>query len=44
MNNVYKIFAEMPSLEMTNIIRDIRLSQKRRKESRKSCSICKDDL
>ena len=28
MNNVYKVFVEMSSLEMTNIIMDIRLSKK----------------
>lgn len=33
MNNVYKIFAEMPSLEMTDIIRDIRLSKKEGKRA-----------
>ncbi len=33
MNNVYKVFVEMSSLEMTNIIMDIRLSKKEGKRA-----------
>ena len=33
MNNVYKVFVEMSSLEMTDIIKDIRISQKEGKRT-----------
>lgn len=34
MKNVYKVFVEMSSLEMTNIIMDIRLSKKKEREQK----------